>query len=120
MTTGPNGSMDKVAAPQAMGSAARSDAVRRPRHRLVAGAAAGGALLMLCAAYAAVPIYKLICEATGMNGTTRRAERAPGVVSDARMRVRFNATVASGLPWDFKPAVAHVDVRLGETTLAHY
>ena len=44
------------------------------RHNRVGLAAGGVAVFMLGAAYAAVPIYKLICQATGLGGT-------PGTVS---------------------------------------
>ena len=68
---------------------------------------------MLGAAYAAVPIYKLICQATGLGGTTQRADVAPGAVGTATIRVRFDATVSSGLPWEFKAVDRFVDVRPG-------
>ena len=75
---------------------------------------------MLGAAYAAVPIYKLICQATGLGGTTQRAERAPGAIGDAKIRVRFDATVSSGLPWEFRPIDRYVDVRPGEAVVVNY
>jgi cytochrome c oxidase assembly protein subunit 11 len=34
--------------------------------------------------------------------------------------VRFNADVASGLPWDFRPAQREVALRVGETGMAYY
>jgi cytochrome c oxidase assembly protein subunit 11 len=92
----------------------------QPRNVRVALAAGSAAVMMLGAAYAAVPIYKLICQATGLGGTTQRADRAPGAVGEARIRVRFNATVSSGLAWDFKPVERFMDVRIGEPVLAHY
>ena len=45
------------------------------RHRLVAAVLFAVFFGMVGAAYAAVPIYRLICAATGLNGTTRRVER---------------------------------------------
>jgi cytochrome c oxidase assembly protein subunit 11 len=92
----------------------------KPRNGRVAFLAAGIAVSMLGAAYAAVPIYKLICQATGLGGTTQRAERAPGAAGDAKIRVRFDATVSSGLPWDFKPVERFVDVRPGEAVVVNY
>jgi cytochrome c oxidase assembly protein subunit 11 len=90
------------------------------RNGRVALAAAGFAALMLGAAYAAVPIYKLICQATGLGGTTQRADRAPGAIGEKKIRVRFNATVSSGLPWNFKAVQGIMDVIPGEPVLAHY
>ena len=44
--------------------------IMKRRHNRVGLAAGGVAVFMLGAAYAAVPIYKLICQATGLGGTT--------------------------------------------------
>lgn len=101
-------------------SAAHAGRPRDHRHARVALVAGGVAVSMLGAAYAAVPLYKLICEATGMGGTTQRASQAPGAVGERRIAVRFDATVSSGLPWDFRPAERSVEVRLGEANLVHY
>ena len=37
---------------------------------------------------AAVPLYRLFCQATGYGGTTQRAESAPGAASDIRITLR--------------------------------
>jgi cytochrome c oxidase assembly protein subunit 11 len=34
--------------------------------------------------------------------------------------VRFDATVESGFPWEFRPEATYVDLRIGETGLAFY
>jgi cytochrome c oxidase assembly protein subunit 11 len=80
-------------------------------------AVAGG---MLLAAFAAVPIYRLICEATGLNGTTQRADRAPGPVLERTITIRFNSLVAPNLNWEFKPVELSRNVRIGSTELAFY
>ena len=36
------------------------------------------------------------------------------------MRVEFLGSVARGAPWDFRPAVSHLDVHPGETYVAHF
>ena len=95
-------------------------AVQPRRNRRVAFLSAGMAAMMLGAAFAAVPIYKLICQATGLGGPTRRAEAAPGAVGSATIRVRFDATVSSGLPWEFRPVDKYVDVRPGEAVVVNY
>ncbi|SEP65785.1 cytochrome c oxidase assembly protein subunit 11 [Faunimonas pinastri] len=74
---------------------------------------------MVGAAYAAVPLYRIFCQATGYNGTTRRAVAASGTVLDRRIIVRFDGNV-QGLPWKFMPAQAAVSVRLGEPTTIYY
>jgi cytochrome c oxidase assembly protein subunit 11 len=90
------------------------------RHRHVAGVCVGVGLVMLGAAFAAVPLYQLFCQVTGYAGTTQRAIVPSNVVVDQMMRVRFDAHVAPGLPWTFEPVQRVVDVKLGENTLAFY
>jgi cytochrome c oxidase assembly protein subunit 11 len=36
------------------------------------------------------------------------------------VKVRFDASLAQGMPWTFKPVVRSMDVRVGETVLAFY
>lgn len=75
---------------------------------------------MIGLSYASVPLYKLFCQVTGFGGTTQVAEQAPVDVSEKTIKVRFNADVNSGLPWQFKPEQREITVRLGEDNLAHY
>ena len=70
---------------------------------------------------AAVPLYRLFCQATGYNGTTQRAERAPDkAVADRVVTVRFNSQVAGDLPWVFRPLVNSVRVHPGEEKTISY
>lgn len=90
------------------------------RHRKVAGGAAAVALVMLGAAYAAVPLYTLFCQATGYAGTPLRAAKPSDTVLDRTMTIRFDANTAGGLPWSFEPVQQTMQVRIGETVLAFY
>jgi cytochrome c oxidase assembly protein subunit 11 len=65
---------------------------------------AGLAAAMVGLGYASVPLYRMFCEATGFNGTTRRAAvaDAPGPVGKM-IRVRFDANVSPKLKWRFAP-----------------
>src|SRR5690606_30940441 len=49
-----------------------------------------------------------------------RVAQYSDVILDREVTVRFDANVAGGLPWEFKPAAREVKVRIGETTQAHY
>ena len=40
-----------------------------------------GICFMSGLAWASVPLYRLFCQVTGLNGTTGRADRAPGAAS---------------------------------------
>jgi cytochrome c oxidase assembly protein subunit 11 len=74
---------------------------------------------MLGLAFAAVPLYRIFCEATGFNGTTGRADRAPGAVA-GQVKVQFDANVHPGLPWQFGPEQVAVNVAPGAQTKIFY
>ncbi len=70
--------------------------------------------------FAAVPLYRVFCEATGYAGTPQlRGAAGPGA-TDRSITVRFNATTSPSLPWRFAPNEAAVTVKLGEDRLASY
>ena len=74
---------------------------------------------MVGAAFAAVPLYRAFCQATGFAGTVRRASAAPTVVSARTVVVAFD-TNTRGLPWGFHPDQASQTVHPGATNLAFF
>jgi len=74
---------------------------------------------MVGAAYAAVPLYKLFCQATGFDGTVRKAEAKPDKILDRKVTIRFDANIRE-LPWQFQTLQASQDIRIGETGLAFF
>ncbi len=75
---------------------------------------------MVGVSYAAVPLYQLFCQVTGYGGTTQRAEQYSDEILDRTIKVRFDANVAGGMNWDFKPVQREVELRIGETTQIAY
>lgn len=82
------------------------------------------ALLMFGFGWALVPIYRKICEVTGINllttrdaGVERRA-RNTQVDTSRRIVVEFDANRQG--PWRFKPHVNHVEVHPGELVHVDY
>ena len=70
---------------------------------------------------ASVPLYRAFCQATGYGGTTQRATAAPlKEVKDRIITVRFNASRAPDLPWDFAPEQLFVRVHPGEEKVIAY
>jgi len=69
---------------------------------------------MVGMAFASVPIYRIFCSFTGYGGTTQRAKAAPQATLARMVTVRFDANVANGLGWSFRPEVRQVIVKLGE------
>lgn len=78
------------------------------------------AAFMVGMAYAAVPLYEAFCQVTGFGGTTQRAETGSDVVLARVVKVQFDANVADDLPWEFKPVLHDVDVKIGESKLIFY
>lgn len=81
----------------------------------------GAALAMLGMGFAAVPLYRLFCQATGYGGTTQRADeaQAAAVQSAGRaMSIRFDANVERGMPWEFRPLQRTDTVTIGERDMA--
>lgn len=81
---------------------------------------AGVAVAMVGAAYAAVPLYRTFCQATGFDGTARRGSEGPsGAPIDRSVTVRFDTNVR-GLPWQFRPEATSQEVRLGAPAMAWF
>lgn len=75
---------------------------------------------MVGVSFAAVPLYQLFCQVTGYGGTTQRVEQMSETILDRKIKVRFDANVAGGLPWDFKPVEREVELKIGETVQISY
>ncbi len=90
------------------------------RHRTVALALVGLVAVMTGLAFAAVPLYRMFCQATGYAGTPQRAEAAPERGLDRAIRVRFDSNVDRALPWSFAPVERVIEVKIGETALAFF
>ena len=91
---------------------------RDPRNR-VALICAGVVVAMTGAAFAAVPLYKAFCQATGFGGAIPRAVKAPGKALDQTLTVYFDTNVR-GLPWSFHALQRRQTVRVGATNIAYF
>ncbi|TFK70338.1 hypothetical protein BDN72DRAFT_795533 [Pluteus cervinus] len=77
------------------------------------------------ASYAAVPLYRMFCAATGFAGTPNIGgrfdpERLVPAENARRIKVHFNADKSEQLPWKFTPQQKFVNVLPGESSLAFY
>ncbi|RYR45106.1 hypothetical protein Ahy_A07g030975 isoform A [Arachis hypogaea] len=84
---------------------------------------------MVGVTYAAVPLYRRFCQATGYGGTVQRRETVEEkiarhdkekTVATREIVVQFNADIADGMPWKFIPTQREVRVKPGESALAFY
>jgi cytochrome c oxidase assembly protein subunit 11 len=80
----------------------------------------GVVVTMGALAWASVPAYRLFCQVTGFGGTTAVAETGAGEVLERTVDVRFDASKARGMPWEFRPVERQMEIRIGETGLAFY
>lgn len=92
-----------------------------------------GVALAFAFAFALVPLYDVLCEATGFNGRTATARSgftAGGLKADAvvpkgvdttrRVTIEFTGTVMPGLPWEMRPLTFSLDTHPGELQLVRY
>lgn len=71
-------------------------------------------------AWASVPFYDWFCRVTGFGGTTGVSEVASDEILEQTIKVRFDASLERAMPWEFKPVVREMELRIGETGLAFY
>ncbi|KAI3386453.1 hypothetical protein SNEBB_011489 [Seison nebaliae] len=88
-----------------------------------------GVTIMIGMSFAAVPLYKMLCEATGLEGTVKRIEEDENLGEKiAKMKrdtsreysIRFISETASSLPWKFTPTQSRIKICAGETSLAFF
>ena len=99
----------------------RKDQAKAPRrHGMLALSLAGLVATMVGLSFAAVPLYRIFCQATGYNGTPQRADKGADRVLDRTITVRFDGNVDPALPWSFAPEQRTMEVKIGETALAFF
>ena len=98
-----------------------SDAAKQPMDpkRKTVFQLVGVVLVMGSLAWASVPLYDWFCRVTGWGGTTDVAETA-GDVLEQTIKVRFDASKAADMPWEFTPVEREMEIRIGEQGLAFY
>jgi cytochrome c oxidase assembly protein subunit 11 len=92
----------------------------RRRDFVVAAACGLFVAAMVSAAYASVPLYNWFCRTTGFGGTPQVATAGPSHIIDRKLKVRFDANIAGGLPWRFEPEQNSVEVKIGEVVTVIY
>ncbi|MCU0940822.1 MAG: cytochrome c oxidase assembly protein [Burkholderiaceae bacterium] len=78
------------------------------------------ALLMFGFGWALVPIYRKICEVTGINILTDKDARAANTQVDTSRKVVVEFDANRQGPWRFKPHVNHMEVHPGELVHVEY
>lgn len=76
-------------------------------------------------AYSLVPLYKIICQNTGITGTPQTSglldqDRLKPLTGVDPINIRFVANTGKDMPWKFIPLQSTVQVVPGQTALAFY
>ncbi|WP_439103912.1 cytochrome c oxidase assembly protein [Celeribacter marinus] len=80
----------------------------------------GVVFVMGALAWASVPFYSWFCKVTGFGGETSVSDTGSDVILDETIKIRFDASIDRGFPWEFKPVEREMELRIGETGLAFY
>jgi cytochrome c oxidase assembly protein subunit 11 len=72
--------------------------------------------------FAMWPLYSVFCDLTGLGGRGVQRVENVGVIepSDRQIKIRFDANVNSGLPWEFQAKEKSAMISLGEMSEALY
>lgn len=105
-------------------TAAQTDSARNRRNKRVGMTMGAVAIGMVGMGFASVPLYRIFCQATGLNGTVSRAEASELDFSQATagqtMQIRFDANQSGGLPWSFRPEHPTDTAAVGARDMAIY
>ncbi|XP_077358834.1 cytochrome c oxidase assembly protein COX11, mitochondrial [Festucalex cinctus] len=98
---------------------------RGARNKTVLTYVAATGVAMLGLSYAAVPLYRLYCQATGLGGAAVAGHDSDLVssmmpVRERVIRVTFNADTHASIQWNFRPQQTEIFMVPGETALAFY
>lgn len=74
------------------------------------------AVLTLGLSYAAVPLYRMFCQATNYGGTTNSTHdgsKVEGmkVKTERQFKIKFNADTGASMRWNFKPQQTEIKVK---------
>lgn len=81
-------------------------------------------IFMLAFGFSLVPLYRVICTATGLDGVTgdldAKAANAMKVDKSRWVTIEFTGNEFQGLPWEFHPIVKKMRVHPGEIATVKY
>lgn len=105
-----------------------------PSHKRLIGKLLAVVAAAFAFGFALVPLYDVLCAATGFNGKTdgkatsgfslgglgKGEEPASRVDRSRTVTVEFTGTVMPGLPWDMRPLVVSMELHPGELQQVKY
>jgi cytochrome c oxidase assembly protein subunit 11 len=96
--------------------------LNKPSHRKLVRKLVLLAVGMFGFGFAMWPLYNVFCDLTGLGGRSIKIAEDTGEwqKTERQVKIRFDATVNSGLPWIFKAKEHSTRVFLGEMSEAFY
>ena len=76
--------------------------------------------IMGALAWAAVPLYDWFCRVTGYGGTPNVAEQSSDTILNETITIRFDASLAHDMPWEFRPMTRSTNLPIGQDGLIFY
>lgn len=91
------------------------DAERKFKIRSTVYYVAAAGVLTVGLSYAAVPLYRMFCQAYSYGGTTSQGHDGEKVesmqkVKDRVIKIKFNADIGASMRWNFKPQQTEIRV----------
>lgn len=80
----------------------------------------GVVITMGALAWASVPFYNWFCRVTGFGGVTQTADAFSPTVLNQTITIRFDASQARDMPWEFRPLQTEMEIKIGADGLAFY
>ncbi|KAI4475514.1 hypothetical protein M0802_015118 [Mischocyttarus mexicanus] len=84
----------------------------------------GLGILVAGLSYAAVPLYRIFCQAYSYGGTTAGHDdsklKSMVPVKERKIKIKFTADVGASMAWNFQPLQREITIIPGETALAFY
>ena len=77
-------------------------------------------VVMTGLSFAAVPLYDWFCRVTGFGGATGVVALNDSEILEQTIKVRFDASLERGMPWEFKPSQLEMEIRIGADGMAFY
>lgn len=98
----------------------------KSKRTIVIGSVA--AVLMFGFCFALVPLYSVLCQATGINTSAADSELLKGAVIDPNVKPDLSRTITvqfisinhMGMPWEFYPKVKSIRVHPGQTAKVYF
>lgn len=95
------------------------------RKIFIIGGIAAAIMFVFC--FAMVPLYSLICKATGINTSVASADLLKATSVDTskadmsrEITVQFDTEMHNGMPWDFYPRTKSIVVHPGEVSKVYF